>query len=377
MTALLAPPVPLVDAPPRDALLVTEPTQITPAWLNSVLRVRSSATEEVVDCDVKRIAEGSALLGRVYRVALRYRTEESTGPDSVVVKIATTDPEQLLAAELLGFYHREVWMYTNIAGQLPYRTPEVFLAAVSDDGRATTLVLEDLRRARPVDQVRGAMWREVCLGIDALAAQHARFENTPLVSSVGSVCRSLSDPVYPTVLPMLFEPGWELAREVCGDRISPQLSRFGDRWSVECGELLRRLMERPTLLHGDFRADNLFVDRGGLIVTDFQIAGLGAGAFDLAYFVSQSVGPTRRRSRDLRIVERYVAGLGAHGAPSRFGTTWREYRTALLACLVYPVAAFRSWESKNPRGRALIEAMFTRAAATIESTEALELVSDV
>ena len=44
------------------------------------------------------------------------------------------------------------------------------------------------------------------------------------------------------------------------------------------------------MIHGDFRADNLFFEADGSVAAvDFQLIGTGRGAYDLAYFVTQSI----------------------------------------------------------------------------------------
>ncbi len=355
--------------------LLTSPEEISPEWLTAVLCDSGAISQPVSTCEVTRFAEGMALLSRLYRVRVRYDSPNENGSTTLVVKLATEDPEQLFIAELLGLYHREAFVYNNLREQLPYRMPACHLAVASDDGRATTVVLEDLSRCRAIDQVAGAPWNVVISCIDAMADQHALWYRDVRLGLLDEVLLPLAHPIYPSALPVVFDPGWDVAREVLGDQIGARLAGFGDRWSTECRELLQRLGEHPTLLHGDWRADNLFFDNDELVVFDFQIAGVGAGAYDLAYFVSQSVSPAIRAGRDREIVGEYVARLEAHGVKRTYGSVWDEYRVALLVCLVYPVAAFRSWHAQGARGRALIEQMFLRASDAIEATGALDLVS--
>ena len=234
-------------------------------------------------------------------------------------------------------------------------------------------MLEDLGRCRTIDQTAGVSWDAVLDSVDAMASQHAAWDGDERLDGLGARLWPLSHPLYPVALPALFDPGWAVARDRLGDRVDPSLCAFADRWSIDCGSLLRRLGERPTLLHGDWRADNLFYDGGGLVVADFQIAGIGSGTYDLAYFVSQSVEPAVRAGRDRAIVQRYLDRLAAHGRPRDVETVWDEYRAALLVGLVYPVSSFRSWDTQSARGRALIESMFRRAADAILTTGALDV----
>ena len=56
--------------------------------------------------------------------------------------------------------------------------------------------------------------------------------------------------------------------------------------------LLDSLAEAPTtMIHGDWRADNLFFEPDGTVAAvDFQLIGTGRAAYDLAYMVTMSIG---------------------------------------------------------------------------------------
>ncbi len=74
--------------------------------------------------------------------------------------------------------------------------------------------------------------------------------------------------------------------------------------------LLDGLAEAPTtMIHGDYRADNLFFEADGTVAAlDFQLIGTGRGAYDLAYFVTQSLGGRRRRRPRASPVRPLAAG---------------------------------------------------------------------
>ena len=69
-------------------------------------------------------------------------------------------------------------------------------------------------------------------------------------------------------------------------------------------QILDDLAAMPhTLVHFDFRADNLLFDRDGSVaVIDWQTISQGGGAADVGYFLSQNLstaGPTRHTRLDL------------------------------------------------------------------------------
>ena len=65
--------------------------------------------------------------------------------------------------------------------------------------------------------------------------------------------------------------------------------------------LIRTWASSPsTLIHSDLRADNLLFSPDGTAVTlvDWQGAGIGPPAWDLAYFLSQSLDVDTRRANE-------------------------------------------------------------------------------
>jgi aminoglycoside/choline kinase family phosphotransferase len=80
------------------------------------------------------------------------------------------------------------------------------------------------------------------------------------------------------------------------------------------------------LCHGDFRLDNLFFANGAghapLTVLDWQISFKGNGAYDLAYFISQSLNTDDRRSAEKALIDRYVAVLADNGVAVEAEIAW-------------------------------------------------------
>ena len=129
------------------------------------------------------------------------------------------------------------------------------------------------------------------------------------------------------------------------------------------------------MIHGDFRADNLFFEADGSVAAvDFQLIGTGRGAYDLAYFVTQSID---RRGR----LASTSGPCSTAGSPpwwppacptADLATAWDDYRAAALFCLVYPVVAWRGMDAGDPRQIGLATTMlerFDRAVAELDLAE--------
>ncbi|WP_394944120.1 hypothetical protein [uncultured Ilumatobacter sp.] len=85
---------------------------------------------------------------------------------------------------------------------------------------------------------------------------------------------------------------------------------------------------------------------GSVVLLDFQLTGLGTGAFDLAYFVTQSLLPDVAAANRRALFDRYVAAGVSEGDTAGL---WENYRVAALFCLVYPIVAARGMDLDDPR----------------------------
>nr|MDT0666017.1 hypothetical protein [Micromonospora sp. DSM 115978] len=130
--------------------VVDDPVDVTPEWMTAALR--AGGTEATV-ASLHYDRVGTGQIGASYRFHLTYdgATYDSVrggkGPATVVVKMAAGDPAERDIVR--RGYQREVGFYGRFAGSLPVRTPRCWQAAISEDGRFFTLVLEDAHPARP------------------------------------------------------------------------------------------------------------------------------------------------------------------------------------------------------------------------------------
>lgn len=356
--------------------LIRSSAEATPDWLTRVLRSSGAlpAAASVTSVDAVQFAQGNGLLSELFRLTPTY--EGGDGPATVVLKLPTRDPALRGVADALGFYQREHRFYLEIADQVPFATATCHATVAATDGTTDfVLVLEDLGSLHQLDQVAGCSWDETLRVLDDLAAFHARWWDHGSLPDLATTFLPVRNDMYVAVLPQLYAPGWAVAKEVAGDLLTPELLAFGDRWSELCGPLLEQLNEPMTLIHGDWRSDNLFLDGNGrFTVIDFQIVGTGSGLADVGYFVSQSLEREVRQGRDREIVDAYLARLAAHGVTLDEAEAWRQYRLALCFCLAYPVTTFQSWAELPERGHDLVRSMLRRSLAAIGDTDALDVL---
>jgi Ser/Thr protein kinase RdoA (MazF antagonist) len=140
--------------------------------------------------------------------------------------------------------------------------------------------------------------------------------------------------------------------------------------------LLARLAAAPaTIIHGDYRLDNLFFDAAGAVaVIDWQFVSRCRGIYDVAYFIGLDLEPAARRAHEQALLAQYVATLAAHGVAGYSLETARvDYRRALLlAFAVFLIGA--AGEQPNARMARVHEVGIARLAAAIAETDAIATV---
>ena len=330
-----------------------QPDQITADWF------REQLGWDVTSVEVAEIGAGLGVSSAVYRAVL----EGADVPDSVVVKLTAVDEAAAFTSTVLGMYRREVAFFDQLAESSPVRVPVGHHGRVSDDGADLVLVMEDLGGHRMSDQTVGMSLEDARRCVDAIADWHAHWwQRTDGLCESGAAV-ALGDPIYPALLPGLFEEGWAKLCASSGCVPPDALQAIGSRFADAIGGLLERLNGDPvTLLHGDFRGDNLMFDANGdPILLDFQLVGTGSAAYDLAYFVTASLDVDADAEQELfrRWIERLVeAGV----EEADLDGVWDQYRRAALFCLVYPGVASRGMDLDEPRQQALANTMMRRMA---------------
>jgi hypothetical protein len=341
---------------------------VTPAWLGDVIG------HEVTSIDVEQIGVGIGVSSALYRVTLT-GPESSDRPASVVVKLPALDEAAVFTSTMLRMYIREVGFFSELASRAPIRVPVCHHAEVDEETSRFVLVMEDMGGNRTVDQLAGMDIADAERAVDSLADWHAAWWRGADGLAEAGLVVSLGDPIYPAVLPMVFGEGW--AKVTSELDVSPAIAGVGPRFGDAIAGLLADLNREPrTMTHGDYRADNiLFQPDGAPVLLDFQLIGSGSGAYDLAYFVTQSLDPDVASTHERALFDRWTARLREQGVPAADLTRmWDDYRTAALFCLVYPIVASRGMDLADPRQRGLVDCMNTRITRAIDELELAELV---
>jgi hypothetical protein len=341
--------------------------EVTASWMSEATGWNVTALRHEL------IGVGIGVSSAVYRVHLT-----ATGcPATVVVKLPALDPNAVFTSTVLKMYSREVKFFKTLAKDVPFRVSTSYYGEVSEDGSQFAMVVEDLGNLRVIDQVAGMHIDDVRRAVDALAAMHAKWWGTADALAANGTTISLGDPIYPAIVPLVFAEGWEKCKKEI--KMPDSLMAVGPRFGAAVEPLLSSLAKGPnTLAHGDYRADNMFFDNDNrLVVLDFQLIGTGVGAYDLAYFVTQSITADDASKHERELFDRWIDGLLTNGAPKDLvdkKSLWEHYRSAALFCLAYPIIASRGMDLSDKRQYDLVDCMNTRFDRAVRELDLASLL---
>ncbi len=338
---------------------------LDPEWLTAALRGAGAldADASVTGVRAERIALDTGFSSELHRLHL---SGAPGAPETLVAKLPTTTAVRD-AMDLVGGYEREVAFYRDVAPHAPIGCARAYVAELAPDSTDFVLLLEDLGAWENASHLDGLGLDRARTCLQELAGLHRWSAGREDLDAFGLLDR----PVTRQAFPALFAEGWAVTREVARRPLPPAVVAFGETFAERSGRALELLVERPALVNGDVRADNLFFRGDRMKVVDFQLTTRAAGAADVAYLVSQGLTTEQRDGRDEELVREYLDARG----DDDFDATWREYRAATAFSLVYPVIAMRGWELLPEGARELLLRLVERSVACIEDVEALEVLA--
>ncbi|MGN0065514.1 MAG: phosphotransferase [Nocardioides sp.] len=295
-------------------------------------------------------------------------------PDRVVLKLPAPDPGT--RAMVAGAYRSEARFYGDLAATVDVRVPGCHHVSYADGGDFV-LLLEDLAPRVQGDQIAGCGPEQAHDAVRNLAGLHGpRWCDETLYVSDGfarpdeEIVAGLMEILVPSVETFLADIGPRL-RE--GDaEVLRAAAPLVAGWMTVRGE-------RFSLLHGDYRLDNLLFPpaggAGGSVAVDWQTLDVGLPARDLAYFLGTSLEPDVRREHERDLVAAYHAALpDAVRAAYTVEDCFDDYAFALLQVPLVTVLG-QVYGSPTERGEEMFAAMTRRGCAAIRDLGTLEKVA--
>lgn len=294
--------------------VLDDPAEATPEWMTSVLRAGGTDLE-VTGLSYEPIGTGQ--LGASYRFTLDGRPgPDARGalPRTVVLKMGTGPAE---IRDLIGVgYRTEIGFYRLFAPAARIRVPRCWSADITADSRQFTLVLEDAHPALPGSQVDGCTVAQAAAAVRNLAGLHASFWNDESLTGGGlDWLRRGNERTLTGFGRLLVKATADFVARFQGSLPAEDAETLhatadamaGSRWGA-------RIAGRHSLIHGDYRLDNLLFDgNDSVTAVDWQSLEVGFPARDLAYFLSTALAPRLRRAHEKELVAAYHGALVGHG----------------------------------------------------------------
>jgi hypothetical protein len=350
------------------------PQDIEPDWLTTILRRRGLLTDERVT-SVRATPVGTGQMADTVRFTLTYEPV-GAGPPTIVGKFASQDEQSHATGKLMRAYEMEVRFYAELAHRVTCRHPGLLFAALDPDEAWFTLLLEDLSEATQGDEVAGCDVEVAAAALGQMAGLHAPCWEASDLALSPWVNRSTpdSDAFTASVVSGVF-PGF---LERYGERIEPGHVRLLESFIPHLGAWMARPSGPRTLVHADFRLDNLLFTPGDTapVVVDYQTINWGSGAYDLAYFVGGCLEPDVRRPAVESLVAGYHEGLMTGGVRNYpLVDLVADYRRECFGGLMMAVGA-SMLVKRTERGDAMFLTSVRRHAQQSIDLDAMDLLTD-
>ncbi|MGO8966415.1 DUF7064 domain-containing protein [Mycobacterium sp.] len=348
--------------------VVERPADLSAAWLTSAIGAGT-----IADFAVERIGTGQ--MSECYRVQLTYAdgAPDSDKPDSVVLKVAATDPMSRQTGMTLGLYEREVRFYRDIAPRLRGPVAPCYHTAFDAASGTFDLLLGDANPAVVGDEIRGATTAQARLAVTELARLQGPLLGDTTLAEAPWLNRDT--PVNQALITAL-HAGFV---DRYGDQIAPQHRMVCERLVGGFDEYLADEAVAGRihgLVHGDYRLDNMLFGAAGadrpLTVVDWQTVTWGPAMTDLAYFLGCALPVTDRRTHYEALLDAYHAALGPDAPISLADVRDGVRRQSFFGVMMAIVSSMLV--ERTERGDAMFMTMLQRHCEHVLDADALAIL---
>ena len=291
---------------------IRAPEAIDAAWLTEALR-EGGVDAEVSSFTAKKVGTGQ--IGDCVRFTLEFARAAPDAPKTLVGKFPSAGAESRATGVALGNYHREVKFYQLLQKRARISTPHCYFTDVNEESHEFVLIMGDLAPAEQGDQLAGVSIEQARIVLGEAAKLHGAFWEDDTLNDYPWVSGTPNAPN--AIPPELFAQLWTGFVDRYGDRVTPQARRIGEVLSgrMEAYEALRA--GPRSLIHSDFRPDNMLFDptgaRAPVTVVDWQSFGYGPAAADIGYFIAGAIEPAVRRREEPSLLAFYRDALKEQG----------------------------------------------------------------
>ncbi len=362
---------------------ITSPEEISAQWMEQALAAGGAAEASAIEAVKVEVLDAANGMGTLCRCRLSAAGDSAPAPASVIVKLPGHEGLVLgWFAKWFATASREFSFYRHFAATAPVRVPGLFYADFDGRTHESVLVMEDLERMETVSQATGLGPERALAAVAAIARMHGRFgENPAADATVAAHCGEFQNATQRRILQTVYMLALPVALDRFGECFSPETRRlaieFGPRIDSHLANVVK---DRPRVLHGDFRCENLMFGSQGpddLALIDWQGFGIGCGLYDIGYFLGSSVATEHRRRIEREAIETYhetVCGMGTRHYT--LDECWRSYRQNILGGLILYGMGAGTLKPDDTQRLQVAKASLCRVLAAIEDLDSGEFLPD-
>jgi hypothetical protein len=335
----------------------TTPDRLEAERLTAYLQASVDLTDaRVVDASYELIGTGK--MGDNARYTLAYEGASEGAPKTLIAKFPAADDRARAMAGAQGAYYNEVMFYRELAPGTSMRTPAIYGSELSDDRTSFLLLMADMSPAAPGSQLDGESRGHASLALREAAKLAAAYYGDASLATRDYVMSAARDDggAFGEVLMQQNWPGfWDRHGHV----ISAECVAFGERYIAHHAHFVTRFQGPRTLIHGDFRSENILFHEDTAATVDWQTIGESSALADAAYFLGGSVEVADRRDWEHALIEEYRIELDKNGVSLSAKDCWDQYREYAMHGLMITVLG-ASFSTPDPRSDAMFQAMIRR-----------------
>jgi hypothetical protein len=310
------------------------PEQLTPEWLTAALRDSGSLTEGQVVSVTHEII-GTGKMGDNARLTLSY-DHESSAPATLIAKLPATDETARSMAGAMGAYYNEVMFYTHLAPQTDMRTPTIYANEVNAEGTEFVTLMEDLAPAEPGSQLIGESLEHARMALREASRLAASFYRNEEIKKLDYVTNAAAADGGAQGAELM-EQFWPVFVDRFGHGLDATSIEFGELYVPNHRKFATRFDGDKTLVHGDFRCENLLFGSDTATVVDWQTVGVSSALTDAAYFLGGSVEIDQRREWERGLIDEYAGWMQEAGVDLSAAECWEQYREFAMHGIVITV----------------------------------------
>ena len=279
-------------------------------------------------------------------------------PRRYILKVGSDLPARRVWARTLRVFSRELAANRLLAPMRGKLSPRLHAGTSIESGANGLLLFDEIRHARNSDQLQGLGWTDLITVARGIAQIHAKFWNTPTLQ------RSHDLPLHHYML--AHQVRRHLPKFLRWAKLSQKNRDLFQNLPRHVDAALARLKKGPfTLVHGDFRSDNIFLGKGFVKFIDWALASRGSGAFDLARLAGASPKKLLHLQQHVNLLKVWHGELLRHGVQNYpLHQAWQDYQDAILLTLTIPVTNGPTLASLSSRGHLLAKVMTKRFIAS-------------